>query len=191
MYDESHIGNETYSTKYRCPNCGSMETDYDGYCVKCGECVVEYEEPAPIKVQRPTSVKGILPCPYCDSKLITDSGKCSNCGKMLGKPWLSHYVDRDTGVKIIPDQEDANAIYRYSALGNKKSIVKCPRCGSTNCSIIHEQKEVPENVKTSYNVNLNPFKPFTLINKKEKVVSRGYSYTITKYTCNKCGKIFG
>ena len=58
-YDEKHIGNEVYSTRYQCPHCGSYETDYDGYCVHCGEYVVEYEpEPAPkpaAKMQRPNS----------------------------------------------------------------------------------------------------------------------------------------
>ena len=43
-YDESHIGNELYSTEYECPHCGSKETDYDGYCIHCGEQVVQYEE---------------------------------------------------------------------------------------------------------------------------------------------------
>ena len=44
-YDESHIGNVVYNTEYQCPNCGSYETDYDGYCVHCGESVVVYDEP--------------------------------------------------------------------------------------------------------------------------------------------------
>ena len=43
-HDESHIGNNTYSTEYECPNCGMNETDYDGYCVHCGESVVFYED---------------------------------------------------------------------------------------------------------------------------------------------------
>ena len=44
--------------------------------------------------------------------------------------------------------------------------------------------------KTRYTANLNPLKPFTLLNKKEKVVKKEQVVTESKFICNSCGKIF-
>ena len=38
-------------------------------------------------------------------------------------------------------------------------------------------------------MNLNLLKPFTLVNKKEKIVKRESIYTENKFMCNKCGDI--
>lgn len=39
-------------------------------------------------------------------------------------------------------------------------------------------------------MNLNPFKPFTILDKKEKVVRKERTITESKFMCNDCGKIF-
>ena len=51
-YNESHIGNEIYDAQYECPHCGNFGTDYDGYCVECGEQVVIYDEPDVVYASR-------------------------------------------------------------------------------------------------------------------------------------------
>ena len=73
----------------------------------------------------------------------------------------------------------------------KKKEVYCPRCGSEDCSYFTEKKVIaPEKTKATYSANLNPLKPFTFVNKKEKVVSKEVNIDVKKIQCNKCGKIF-
>lgn len=81
-----------------------------------------------------------------------------------------------------------NGIYKYTNFG--KIEVYCPRCGSENCSHYQEQKIIPGKTKTKYTANLNPLKPFTLFNKKEKVIRKDKVVTEQKFICNSCGKIF-
>ena len=38
---------------------------------------------------------------------------------------------------------------------------------------------------------MNPLKPFTLINKKEKVVRQPITRNVSKFVCDDCGNIFG
>lgn len=80
-------------------------------------------------------------------------------------------------------------IYR-STLFYGLQEVYCPRCGSDNCSHYQEQKIIPAKAKTRYTANLNPLKPFTLVNKKERVVRKENVVTESKFVCNNCGKIF-
>lgn len=49
---------------------------------------------------------------------------------------------------------------------------------------------VPQKTKTRYTVNLNPLRPFTLVNKKEKIKQQGGTYSQHRFVCNKCGLIF-
>ena len=84
--------------------------------------------------------------------------------------------------------KEFDGIYRYTNFGKKE--VYCPRCGSEDCSYYQEQKIVPGKTKTSYSANLNPLKPFTFINKKEKIIKKEQIITENKFLCNKCGKIF-
>lgn len=90
--------------------------------------------------------------------------------------------------KFVPENEEFKGIYR-SRFGHFEEVY-CPKCGSENCSHYQEQKIVPGKTKTRYTVNLNPLKPFTLVNKKEKVVKKEQIVTESKFVCNVCGKIF-
>lgn len=86
--------------------------------------------------------------------------------------------------------KEFHGIYKYTLWGGKQEI-HCPRCGSEDCSHYQERKIVPGKAKTRYTANLNPFKPFALVNKKEKVVRKERLVTESKFLCNKCGNIFG
>ena len=67
----------------------------------------------------------------------------------------------------------------------------CPNCGSKRFHAFVEQEVVSEGkVKTSYSANLNPLKPFTLVNKKEKVVRQPITRNVSKFVCDDCGNIF-
>lgn len=88
-----------------------------------------------------------------------------------------------------PEEADFNGIYKYGVLGGKTRVY-CPRCGSEDCSHYQEQKIKPGKNKTRYTANLNPLRPFTLVNKKEKVIRKEKVITEKKIICNKCGYIF-
>lgn len=69
----------------------------------------------------------------------------------------------------------------------------CPYCKSTNFQYAGQQTygARPQKTKTKYTVNLNPFRPFTLMNKKEKVVKKARSgFAVDEFICLNCGKRF-
>jgi len=89
--------------------------------------------------------------------------------------------------------EGFDGIVRYSLLG-KKEAVYCPRCKSSNCQWFTEthHTDAITKTKTRYTANLNPLKPFTLVNKKEKteVISPERNTTVRKILCKNCGYVF-
>lgn len=85
--------------------------------------------------------------------------------------------------------DDFKGIYKYT-LFNGKQEVYCPRCGSEKCSHYQEQRIIPGKTKTKYTANINPLKPLTLVNKKEKVIRKDQVVTESKFLCNSCGMIF-
>lgn len=122
-------------------------------------------------------------CPKCGEKNPTGIYICKKC---------SHRYSDNEYIVIVPDKDqdgDVNLIYRYNKSGEKQ-IVYCPRCRSSNCSHYQEQKIMPKESKVRYTINLNPLKPFTLVNKKEKVKREEQIVTEEKFICNSCGKIF-
>lgn len=83
------------------------------------------------------------------------------------------------------ENNNFDGVYRQTLFHGLQEV-HCPRCGSEDCTFYKEV--IPEKTKTRYTMNLNPLKPFTLVNKKQKVVSK--QQTVDKFMCNKCGKIF-
>lgn len=90
---------------------------------------------------------------------------------------------------ITPIDENFHGIYRCDWSGNKRAIY-CPSCHSDNCSWYVTEKTIPGKTKTTYKANLNPLKPFTLYNKKEKVIREERQVTQKRIICNSCGRIF-
>ena len=124
-------------------------------------------------------------CEICGALYSDNVNYCAKCGYVLAKGnenELTFWIDN---------------------FGCKR-VVLCPRCRSGRCKI-HTTTYVtptyttviPAEVKTRYTVNLNPFRPFTLINQKTKVkrpeqyvVHGGEERTVQKYVCQACGMIF-
>lgn len=98
------------------------------------------------------------------------------------------YQERMKPATARKKSEDFHGIYKYSF--GQKIEVYCPRCGSSNCSHFTDEIVIPGKTKTRYTANLNPFKPFTLVNKKEKVIRKEKTITENKIKCNDCGNIF-
>lgn len=106
--------------------------------------------------------------------------KCRECGKEI-----SDQADRCPNCGCPVEQK------RYTtSFSGKKVVIKCPKCGSYDCEPYFKENVIPEKTKTSYKANLNPLKPFTLVDKKEKVVQRQFTYMTKEYMCKKCGFSF-
>jgi len=76
-------------------------------------------------------------------------------------------------------------------LYSRKTKRCCPKCGSENCHAFVDTVQISSGkTKTRYTANLNPLKPFTLLNKKETVVRNPYSVNVSKFQCDNCGKVF-
>lgn len=83
---------------------------------------------------------------------------------------------------------DQKELYRNTTRGYKKY---CPSCGSDNCHAFVEDKVIRQGkTRIQTSVNLNPLKPFTLFNTKEKVVRNPLTMQVSKFVCDDCGKIF-
>ena len=86
-----------------------------------------------------------------------------------------------------PNEEQL--IREYKSQGLKY----CPFCLSTQWQYAGQQTYGGRNakVKTQHSLNLNPLKPFTIINSKEKVVRQAVpGVTYDEFICLKCGKRF-
>lgn len=100
------------------------------------------------------------------------------------------YIQEKQKEKAKPHKnENFKGIYRCDWSGRKTEIY-CPSCHSDNCSWYVTEKTIPGKTKTTYKANLNPLKPFTLYNKKEKVITEDRQVTQKRIICNSCGRIF-
>ena len=138
-------------------------------------------------------------CPDCLNIISSTDGTCRYCGYKLPYNQITRRTyptsqsvstsselpklkeeDVDYSVfKLADKYKQFNGIWRYDKKGNRKSEVICPRCGSWECGFYQQ-----EQTKTQYKANLNPFKPFTYVNKKES------TKILERYICNSCGKVF-
>lgn len=165
-----------------CPNCGYPieKTDIEGgndleilkeipdfpytICPECGG-------------YNPT---GLFICKKCEHKYTMGEYKVLSPQETVGSSFVSGYTVKN---------HEFNGVYRYTLFG-KKQEVYCPRCKSEDCSCCTETNITPAKTKTKYSANLNPLHPFTLLNKKEKVLKKEQVQEIKKFVCNRCGKKF-
>lgn len=74
-----------------------------------------------------------------------------------------------------------------------KNQPHCPKCKSTSLQYLGDDNVGGREAKTktSISLNLNPFKPFTLFNEKEKVVKKAREgIDLDRWRCQDCGKVF-
>lgn len=136
-------------------------------------------------------------CPECGEYNQTGVFVCVKCRhRYTSEEYKVYSPGEKIEGGILPDRNATElqkkefcGVYR-STLFHGLQEVYCPRCGSENCSHYQEQRIIPAKTKTRYSANLNPLRPFTLVNKKEKVVRKEEVVTEKKFLCNKCGNIF-
>ena len=112
----------------------------------------------------------LIECPCCKAQISNQAPACPKCGQPI---------------KVEKPQK----MYRINPSGNKE-WVHCPKCGSENCSRYREQHYIPGETEVEYTKNLNPLKPFTIANRKEKIIREEKVVTKNRFICNDCGKVF-
>lgn len=195
-----------------CPECGKKISDKADICIGCGFPIKKYleeekmkqeeskkreEEEKRIREEEDEKIREQYWCRRCYKQNKIGADYCEFCGNRLtpydvikknesAKPKVAE--TEQIGSELRTEKE-FHGIYRYSMFGGKQEV-HCPRCRSENCSYFTEQTYIPGKTKTRYTANLNPLRPFTLVNKKEKVVRKDEVRNIQKIMCNDCGYIF-
>lgn len=192
----------------KCPECQNEISDKATICVHCGFPIKEFMENNVEKededIKENGNAKEQYWCRNCHRQNKVGEDYCEYCGNRLTpyyEPMDSMFsnwhkeeetakdVVKKTEIEEIVKPYEFHGIYRYTFFGDKLEVY-CPRCGSENCSHYQEQRIIPGKKKTRYTANLNPLHPFTLVNKKEKIVRKEQTVTESKFICNSCGKIF-
>lgn len=146
------------------------------------------------KLKHNENTKETMYCKWCGQEINKSCKFCPICGEVLSEE-ISLQIQQTVEPQVV--QKQFSGIYRYSVWSGKQEVY-CPRCDSENCSYYQEQNLIPGKTKTKvkarYSVNLNPLKPFTILNKKEnakeKIVRKERIVTRSKIMCNDCGYIF-
>lgn len=186
----------------KCPECGKEISDKAEKCPSCGCPSSEWNDAnmklSNLKEKDIYNIIEKISGKYNSKekiKIIKELRIETGMGLKEAEDAVENYFSCENEEEFIEkfslknvDKIEFNGIYRYSILG--KIEVRCPRCRSENCSHYQEQKIVPGKTKTRYTANLNPLKPFTLVNKKEKIKRKDKLKTESKFLCNECGKIF-
>lgn len=182
----------------KCPECKKEISDRAEICVGCGFPIRDYLDKQKKKEERKKQLTMMHVCPFCKKQNEIGYKFCAFCGTKLNIYELPELEGENVDLEVQEvqenqeehsDEEDFTGVYRYTFFGKEKEVY-CPRCGSENCSHYQEQKIIPGKTKTQYTANLNPLHPFTLVNKKEKVVRKEQSYTDKMFICNRCGHTF-
>lgn len=138
----------------------------------------------------------LIRCPECGREVSSKASLCPNCGYPISE--YAFEAELSANIMKVIDNEIAhpkeekkefNGVYRQTLFHGLQEVY-CPRCKSENCSHHTEYKTIPAKTKARYSLNLNPLRPFTLVNKKEKVVRREEQVETTHFICNKCGYKF-
>lgn len=138
----------------------------------------------------------LIKCPECGKEISNMAEVCIHCGFPVAK--YSQSKDNEAMKSstekekmLSTPQKRIENTYDYNAPTYGIEKRKCPVCGGTNYSVFVEEVVLREGkTKSTTSLNLNPLKPFTIFNHKEKVVRKPITKQVSKFTCNDCGKIF-
>ena len=93
----------------------------------------------------------------------------------------------------IRKEEPLNTYVEKKEQNISPYALRCPSCRSINLQIVTQEVRGGRDAKTktTTSLNLNPFKPFTLLNHKEKVVKKAIAGSVyVKWRCADCGFMF-
>ena len=194
---------ENEKAKYWCRHCYRQNEIGQDYCAYCGERLTPLYEKEKISINNPSnsvvnngekeSFQTSTPnsAEKKDSKIIMEG--LLLLFMALGSLLLKVYF----GAIFFGFLAYMCLFYKPSkktnTITNNNNYKKkcCPRCGGTNFHAYVEDIVLrPEKVKSTTSLNLNPLKPFTIYNHKNKVVREAVTMQTSKFICDDCGKIF-
>ena len=199
----------------KCPECGREISDKAEMCIGCGYPLEKYSEEIkkfeddmePCPFCNYANKRGVDYCDECGTRLTKyqrqpKGALFTNIAEKNAKLLAESHT-------ICPECGCANEVGKYTCVccghkytfGEYNVISKpdernmeqrcCPKCGGTRFhAFVEEQVIIPGKVKSQTTLNLNPFKPFTVFNHKEKVVRQAVTRQVSKFVCDDCGKIF-
>lgn len=168
----------------KCPECGREISDKAVNCPGCGYPLELLKEE---RIKK--NIEKINPLFLARKYPEQKNDAITEYMSLTGASFREANEVMDIAYDSKEEVQEFHGVYRYTLFGGKQEVY-CPRCYSENCSHYQEQRIIPGKTKTRYTANLNPLKPFTLVNKKEKVVRKEQTVTESKFICNSCGKIF-
>lgn len=109
----------------------------------------------------------LIECPECGRSISDQAPSCPGCG-----------------FQTKLQNRDLNSTTSYREQGEK-----CPKCKKMTLYKTGDTSTyyIPPETKTVYKANLNPLKPFTLVDKKEKIKRAGYTINDAQKQCTSCG----
>lgn len=180
----------------KCPECGKEISDKAECCPNCGCPSTEWLKNTEKTVDSLEILNEVI-YKYPNTEKNRMAGELSrrtgiaynDACKIVDNAIQQKIIDQHIPDDLKKYKKSFSGVYRYTLFGGKQEV-RCPRCNSENCSHYKEQRIVPGKTKTKYSLNLNPLHPFTLVNKKEKVIEEEKVVTDDKFICNECGLIF-
>lgn len=165
-----------------CPECGKEISDKAEHCPMCGCPASEWKD-----VRSDINlVVGEVLSKYSENnkvRAIQELREKTGCGLKEVKEAVDAYYEQKKGyTSLQPQQSQSNP-----------HVFKCPRCSSLNLQVVGQEIRGARDATTKgiTSINLNPLKPFTIFNHKEKVVKKAKTGTIyTKWRCADCGIMF-
>ncbi len=163
----------------KCPECGKEISDKAEVCIHCGYPIKKYEN------------QNL----HTEENIIIINGVAVNMEKIMkdNKPESIKLLREATGCDLKTAKNIVEkyfkGVYRKTVFGRKMEVY-CPKCKTSDCSQFYERSYTQEEIKVTHTLNLNPLKPFTIFNSKEKVVRPSKEVQKIKFRCNKCGYIF-
>lgn len=205
----------------KCPECGKEVSDKANACPNCGYPINESTDSDDGKLLSEIIVNDSLTLYFDLQTLVIKQGGEIRVSDALSsfsimdvqkdcKPsiLISHnqmlapiviiFNENNRG-KLVQLKQNFNTCKPVTAhkstpkITVSKKQLQCPKCKSINLQYLggdniggREAK-----IKTSTSLNLNPLKPFTLFNQKEKVVKKAREgIDLDRWRCQDCGKVF-
>lgn len=189
---------EIESNQIVCPKCGYINEEGALFCGKCSYRITpvvkksDYESSASKQAQLKTIILEIVhKYPQGEKiKMIRELRERTGMDLKDATDTIDGYLNSLKPSKI---ERTVQSPTRNTVSINNPYALRCPKCGSMRLEFIGQEVLGARDakIKTTTSLNLNPLKPFTVFNHKQKVVKKAKSGTsYDRWHCADCGYIF-